>query len=76
LKFINERRFYLERFLKKLSPFDFILNSEEFKAFSRPQGDVDKLLSNLAKIQTSDIVARMRTALKIDEAMYDPLQKD
>lgn len=30
LKFINERRFYLERFLKKLSAFPFIINSEEF----------------------------------------------
>jgi len=30
VKFINERRFYLERFLKKLSPFDFILESPEF----------------------------------------------
>ena len=27
LKFINERRFYLERFLKKLSNFDFVIES-------------------------------------------------
>jgi sorting nexin-29 len=27
IKFINERRFYLERFLKKISTYDFILNS-------------------------------------------------
>ena len=36
IKFINERRFYLERFMKKLAPFEFILNSVEFKNFSRP----------------------------------------
>ena len=30
LKFLNERRFYLERFLKKMAPFEFILNSTEF----------------------------------------------
>lgn len=36
LKFINERRFYLDRFLKKLSNFPFIINSEEFLVFSRP----------------------------------------
>jgi hypothetical protein len=29
-KFINERKYYLERFLKKMSAFKFILNSEEF----------------------------------------------
>ncbi len=27
LKFINERRFYLERFLKKMSAYDFMLES-------------------------------------------------
>lgn len=30
IKFINERRFYLERYLKKMSHFRFIVNSEEF----------------------------------------------
>lgn len=30
VKFINERRFYLERFLKKLSASSFIINAEEF----------------------------------------------
>ena len=30
IKFINERRYYLERFLKKLSVFPFIINSKEF----------------------------------------------
>ena len=36
IKFINERRFYLERFLKKMASFEFILNSVEFQNFSRP----------------------------------------
>jgi hypothetical protein len=36
LKFINERRFYLERFLKKMATFPFLVNSAEFQAFSRP----------------------------------------
>ena len=27
IKFINERRFYLERFLKKMAQFTFMLNS-------------------------------------------------
>jgi hypothetical protein len=42
LKFINERRFYLERFLKKLASFDFLVKSEEFLIFSNPKGDIDK----------------------------------
>lgn len=30
IRFINERRFYLDRFLKRMSYFPFILNSPEF----------------------------------------------
>ena len=65
IKFINERRFYLERFLKKLAPFEFILNSTEFKAFARPQGDVEKLLNSLPKMTAVDITVRMQESLNI-----------
>lgn len=34
--FLQERRFYLERFLRKLSQYDFIINGEEFQVFARP----------------------------------------
>ena len=76
IKFINERRFYLERFLKKLSTFDFIINSVEFKTFSRPNGDIDKLLTSLPRISTSEITDRLRTSLKIEEHLYNPIVKD
>jgi len=36
--FIQQRRYYLERFFRCISKFDFIVNSVEFKAFSRPNG--------------------------------------
>lgn len=35
-KFLAQRRFYLERFLRKISKYSFIIESEEFKMFSRP----------------------------------------
>ena len=28
--FLQERRFYLERFLRKLAKYDFVINSQEF----------------------------------------------
>ena len=65
VKFINERRFYLERFLKKLSAFKFILNSEEMQVFARPSGDIDKALAKLPVLTYNQIVERMRTALEI-----------
>ena len=36
VKFIYERKFYLERFLRKCAKYDFIINSEEFRIFARP----------------------------------------
>jgi hypothetical protein len=50
IKFIAERRFYLERFLRKCAKFEFIVNSEEFLLFSRPIGDVEKLIAKMGKI--------------------------
>jgi hypothetical protein len=41
LKFINERRFYLERFLKKLATFDFLVKSNEFLIFANSK-DIEK----------------------------------
>jgi hypothetical protein len=76
VKFINERRFYLERFLKKLSVFGFIINSEEFKVFSRPAGDIEKGFSKLPPLGYGAIVERMRLVLEIEEHMYDPVMKD
>ena len=77
IKFINERRFYLERFLKKMSQFKFILDSKEFLCFSRPAvSDIEKQLNQLPKITTSDVVDRIRDATEIKEHMYDPVAKD
>ena len=76
IKFINERRFYLERFLKKIASFDFIANSKEFMIFSRPTGDIDKLMGQTQKLQSSEIVERLREALHLEDHLYDPIQKD
>jgi hypothetical protein len=37
VKFIVERRYFLERFLKQISQFSILLNSEEFRIFARPE---------------------------------------
>lgn len=61
--FLQERRFYLERFLRKLSQYDFIINGEEFQVFSRPQGlDVEKSLSRLVKMTSSQMYERIKNA--------------
>lgn len=76
VKFINERRFYLERFLKKMSPFEFMLESSEFKIFTRPNGDIEKLMSAVPKMTTADQVEKYQENLGIEVHLYDPIAKD
>jgi len=47
--FVEERRQLLDRFLKEIAKLDYILESEEFKIFSRGAGEVDKALSNMPR---------------------------
>ena len=47
--FLQERRYYLERFLRKLARFKFVINGEECQLFFRNStgGDIGKLLGKL-----------------------------
>ena len=75
--FIQERRFYLERYLRKLAKYDFIINSQEFQLFCRPQGlDVEKALTKLPKLSTAQLYERLRDSTKTDETTVDDMQKD
>ncbi len=66
-KFLQQRRYGLERYMRKLGKYDFIINSEEFIVFSRPNGDPEKLLAKLTKIPYSQIIERMQRYLHINE---------
>jgi len=37
-----------------MSPYDFILESQEFKAFARPNGDIEKIFNQMPKISTAE----------------------
>jgi len=78
LVFIQERRFYLEQFLRKLVRFPFIINAPEFQTFCRPQQGmaIEKGLQMLSKLPTSQIYERMKTELQINDAMYDLTEKE
>ena len=43
-EFIEERRSLLERFMKEIAKYDYIVFSKEFKIFARMKGEVDKIL--------------------------------
>lgn len=76
IKFINERRYYLERFLRKLAKYDFLINSEEFALFSRPNGDIEKMLSRVNKMPTGSLIDRIRKTLDVNESRYDLTDKE
>ena len=65
--FLQERRFYLERFMRKICVYDFIINSEEFLLFSRPQGlDVEKSMAKMVKLSSNQLYERLRDATQTD----------
>ena len=75
--FIQERRYYLERYLRKLAKFDFVINSQEFQLFCRPQGlDVEKSLSKLPKLSIGQLYERLKEATNTDEKEVDERTKD
>jgi len=58
--FIQDRTFYLQRFLRKCARFDFMMESPEFQAFSRPQaGGVEKSLNRLPPMSTIQLYDRI-----------------
>jgi len=78
LVFIQERRFYLEQFLRKLVRFPFIIHGPEFQTFARPaQGTkIETGLSNLVKLPTQQMYERMKEALQVNDAMFDLTEKE
>lgn len=76
LVFLQERRFYLERYLRKLARHEFIINSQEFQLFARPQGlDVEKSLNKLPKLSNGQLYDRLKDSTCIqDEQMTDQLR--
>lgn len=65
--FIEERCFFLDRFLKIIGKNSHLLNSDTFKAFSRPSGEVEKVLAMHPKPTPDLIIERFKTTLFIDE---------
>lgn len=66
-KFVEERRALLERFLRELAQYDFLIESKEFKIFARGQGEVTNELEKLPPQSPIQILEKFRLNFKIDE---------
>lgn len=73
-KFVEERRVLLERFMKEIAKYDYIVYSKEFKIFSRGKGEIDKLLFALPKQSPMQVLEKYRLNFKIDEEDQDSEQ--
>lgn len=66
-KFVEERRLLLERFMKEIAKYDYIIYSKEFKVFARGKGEIDKVLYALPKQTPMQVLEKYRLNFKIDE---------
>lgn len=75
--FIQQRRYYLERFFRCITKFDYIVNSVEFRTFSRPNGThIEKGLERLPKLSVSQSYERIKEATGVDENAYDVSERE
>lgn len=58
-----------------MASYPFILNSQEFLHFSRPENnaDIEKALTKLPVLTTQQILDRFKEALEVEDFMYNPL---
>lgn len=57
--------------MRKLAREDYIVNSEEFRCFSRPSGDIKTTIGRLPKITPGFLIERYRATFFINENKYD-----
>jgi len=74
-KYIEHRRYFLQRFLRKIALLPHLLNSDEFKLFARPSGEIEKMLLMMPKPTPQSIVEKYKINLHIDEFPDDFLVK-
>ena len=74
---MQDRTFYLQRFLRKLTRFDFIIESQEFQLFARPNGlNVEKALAKLMPMSTMQTYERVKAVTNTDDQKFDLMQRE
>ena len=63
--------FFLDRFIKDISQLPYLYESEAFKTFLRPPGDLGKALDALPKPNTDDLLKKYREKIPILEETND-----
>jgi sorting nexin-1/2 len=75
-KFVENRMYFLDRFLKKIGEYPHLINSNEFRCFSRPAGDVQASLNILSPMTPQLLKERLETELKISPGIEEFVVKE
>lgn len=67
-KYLKERRIFLEKFIRVLGENEFIVNSEEFKIFSRHTGKLEKVFKVLPRLTSDLLLRRFQSCLDYTES--------
>jgi len=70
-RFVEDRLIFLDRFMKQIAKMPHLLNSDTFKVFARPSGDIEKTLNMHPKPTAENIVEKYKNILHIDEFPSD-----
>ena len=73
--FVESRMYFLDRFMKKIGEIGYLVNSTEFRCFSRPSGDVSKTLASLPPVTPQTILERLENDLSISTYIADDVYK-
>lgn len=65
--FVEDRLIFLDRFMKLMAKQPAMLNSDTFKAFARPSGDVEKVLNMQPKPTPEAMIEKYKSQLYVDE---------
>lgn len=67
-KNLKERKIFLEKFIRVLGENEFLVHSEEFKVFSRHNGNIEKVFKVLPRLTPDILLKRFESCLKYTEA--------
>lgn len=65
--FVEERRSLLERFMKEISKYEYLIFSQEFKIFTRDHGDIEKVLLQMPRQTPMMILEKYRLNFQLEE---------
>ena len=70
-KFLEERGYFLQRFLQNICKIKHVIKSDEFSLFSRPSGDIDRVSSSLEKFTPDFYLKRLQEEFGLEEELDD-----